>query len=712
MSMRVLPDVLVEGDFPVEFGRYTLLGLLGEGGMARVFKAELQGPEGFRKRAAVKIVRSSVAADNERLRVSLINEARLGGLLHHPNVVDTYDFGEVDGLPYIAMEMVRGLGLEKVLALVDPLPPAIALEIGIQMLAGLDHAHNLEDVDVDSELIHRDLKPSNVIISRDGLVKVMDFGIAKAAAVSSTNTATGMTKGTPSYMSPEQVNGEPLDRRSDLFAMGAILYELFTGKRLFLADSLMSILMAVIQVEERLATSRALEELDTIVPGLAGVIGRCLRRDRTLRYDDAATLEHELKLIARSIEPPPPLKLWIRELMAHEGIGVGESSISTLEPGRHPATTLKTGPAAARTGPTQPAAAPPVTQPTEPAAAAPPPTRPTTPVGIPPTAAPTVAAAAASEVPPTRAQPVPAAPPPTPAQPTPAPPPGTLYREAGVKRRRKKKQGASGLVLLLLGLLVGAVFAAVLVVGAVVLINARDGGGEAASDGVVQTDPVDPADASLGLPDPAVEPTPAARRNRTTPAPRRETTTPAPTELVTTEPADTGEPATEAPVPVEATPTPIEVREAPRADPTPAPTPAPTDAASERDRIRAERLRELGMEGRTQREDKGDDDGPFRLSRARAREVARDDDGIKMRFSVLAGGARCEDPTVTLHYNPPGASWLEAPMRDRDDGSFRVNVTFKPKNQGKSYYWVQAVCPDGATANAGSANDSFEINVE
>ena len=182
---RLLPDVLTDEDFPVEFGRYTLQGLLGEGGMARVFRAELQGPEGFRKPTAIKIVRSSVASDNERLRTSLINEARLGGLLHHPNVVDTYDFGEQDGLPYIAMEYIRGIGLEKVLFLVDPLPPAIAAEIAIQICAGLDHAHNLEDVEGDSELVHRDLKPSNVILSRDGLVKVMDFGIAKAEALSS-----------------------------------------------------------------------------------------------------------------------------------------------------------------------------------------------------------------------------------------------------------------------------------------------------------------------------------------------------------------------------------------------------------------------------------------------------------------------------------------------------------------------------------------------
>ena len=114
--LMIQPDLLRDdSDFPVQFGRYTLNGILGEGGMARVFRAELQGAEGFRKPAAVKIVRSAVAAGNDNLRKALINEARVGGLLHHPNVVETYDYGEVDGHPYIAMEFVRGVVLDEVI---------------------------------------------------------------------------------------------------------------------------------------------------------------------------------------------------------------------------------------------------------------------------------------------------------------------------------------------------------------------------------------------------------------------------------------------------------------------------------------------------------------------------------------------------------------------------------------------------------------------
>ncbi len=313
---RTQPDLLRnESDFPVTFGRYTLQGVLGEGGMARVFRAELQGSEGFRKPAAVKIVRAAVAADNDNLRRALINEARVGGLLHHPNVVETYDYGEVDGHPYIAMELVRGVVLDEVLECVPELEPSRCLDISMQICAGLDHAHNLEAVGQETHLVHRDLKPSNIIISRDGLVKVMDFGIAKASALSTTLTQTGTTKGTPAYMSPEQVGGQKLDRRSDLFSLGAIIVELALGKRLFRGDTLISVLSSVIQVEERLADSDILGQLDAYCAGLGPVVKRCLRVAPGERYTDAAALETDLQTLCTGLPMASPMKLWIGELM-------------------------------------------------------------------------------------------------------------------------------------------------------------------------------------------------------------------------------------------------------------------------------------------------------------------------------------------------------------------------------------------------------------
>ena len=131
---KVRPDLLEDGDFPVSFGRYELLGLLGDGGMARVFRAELKGPRGFRKKAAVKVIRAALGGQNEQLTRALIHEARLGGLLHHPNVVETYDFGELDGQAWIAMELVTGIGLDRLLSIREPVPPPVALEITAQII--------------------------------------------------------------------------------------------------------------------------------------------------------------------------------------------------------------------------------------------------------------------------------------------------------------------------------------------------------------------------------------------------------------------------------------------------------------------------------------------------------------------------------------------------------------------------------------------------
>ena len=319
MPVRILPDLLKEDDFPVTFGRYQLLGILGEGGMARVFRAELQGPSGFRKKTALKVIRASVAAHNEKIRQALINEARLGGLLKHPNIVDTYEFGDVDGQLYIAMELVDGIALDALIEKErDPdnstcLPPQQALAVAAQMCSGLDHAHNIEDNDEPARLVHRDLKPSNVIITRQGLVKLMDFGIAKAASLTTSMTDPGMTKGTPAYMSPEQAAARPLDQRSDLFTMGSILYELVTGRPFFGADTVVALLLAVVHVEEAL-TEDVFGPVDAQVPGLGSVIRKCMRKDRRLRYDSAWQLEAEIKRLQQQLPLGAPLRTYIQSL--------------------------------------------------------------------------------------------------------------------------------------------------------------------------------------------------------------------------------------------------------------------------------------------------------------------------------------------------------------------------------------------------------------
>ncbi|MCO4769403.1 MAG: serine/threonine protein kinase, partial [Deltaproteobacteria bacterium] len=183
------PETLREDDLPVAFGRFTLTGLLGKGGMGRVFRAVLVGPSGFRKDVALKVISGGDREAIAEVRAGLGKEARIGALLSHPNIVDVYDFGDEEGLPWISMELVHGLDLQAMMA-VTRLAPRHVVQLGVAIAAGLEHAHSLQIDDEPAGLVHRDLKPSNVLISRDGIVKVMDFGIAKLTSEGQ-HTATG-----------------------------------------------------------------------------------------------------------------------------------------------------------------------------------------------------------------------------------------------------------------------------------------------------------------------------------------------------------------------------------------------------------------------------------------------------------------------------------------------------------------------------------------
>ncbi len=313
-------DLLRKEDLPYTAGRYRLLEIIGEGGMGRVYRADLLGPQGFRKQCALKVVRldathADVASD------AFINEARLGGLLNHPNVVATLDFGQLEGLPFIAMELVDGVTVDRLIRKVGGgLPRSVALDAAIQTCAGLDHAHDLSDNGRPAVLVHRDLKPSNIIVSRYGAAKVMDFGIAKANDRVGEHTRTGMTKGTPNYMSPEQIDGEPLDRRSDIFAMGALLYIMLVGQHLFEKRSggMLSILLAISRVEEMLEDGTRLAIVDEIVPGLGPVIRRCLRFDPANRYANTRELAADLKRVRGTLPDRATLAEFMDQLYGEE----------------------------------------------------------------------------------------------------------------------------------------------------------------------------------------------------------------------------------------------------------------------------------------------------------------------------------------------------------------------------------------------------------
>jgi len=242
---------------PSRFGPYVLVSLLGEGGMARVFRAVREGPMGFRKELAIKRIREDLTRENDQLVRALINEARLGGQLKHANVVDTYEFGVVEGQHYIAMEFVNGLTLRSLIAGARRrgvrLPRGAVLDLAVQTCKGLEYAHDLSGPDGEPlGLVHRDLKPGNIIISAEGVSKIMDFGIARSATALYQTTATNVTKGTLTFMSPEQLgDARNLDHRSDLFAMGGILFEALTSEVLQSGPTPQAIMWSIVSGDYR-----------------------------------------------------------------------------------------------------------------------------------------------------------------------------------------------------------------------------------------------------------------------------------------------------------------------------------------------------------------------------------------------------------------------------------------------------------------------------
>jgi formylglycine-generating enzyme required for sulfatase activity/serine/threonine protein kinase len=297
------------------FGRYKILNLLGKGGTARVYRAVRSGQMGFGKEVALKVIDPEATADEEAA-LSLVNEARLGGLLRHRNIVEIDDFEQVDGTFYIAMEFIDGWALEKVLTVLKNhkkmVPPTIVLTIMGEICAGLHYAHDRKDRDGSSlNIIHRDLKPGNVMVSRSGEVKIADFGTAKAAT-NVKKTAVGFTRGTPAYMSPEQVAGEPLDRRSDIFALGAILYELVTLRMAFPGENMFAVMRRVLDGD----TEEAKAKMAEISPDLARVMGRCMSPEVSERYQTAKEVADDLAAIAKTLKPGPAIGPWLSEVMA------------------------------------------------------------------------------------------------------------------------------------------------------------------------------------------------------------------------------------------------------------------------------------------------------------------------------------------------------------------------------------------------------------
>lgn len=220
---------------PQPFGKYMLTERIGAGGMAEIFRAIAYGVEGFTKEVCIKRILPTLTADETFIRM-FIAEAKIAVTLHHTNIVQVFDLGRIGEHYFIAMELVKGRDLLQIInqcrAAKQRVPVPIALYIMARVCQGLDYAHRVKSEGRPMGIIHRDVSPSNILVSWEGEVKVADFGIAKAA-FKDEKTVTGTLKGKYGYMSPEQVRGDPVDHRSDIFAAGILLWESLVGKRLF-----------------------------------------------------------------------------------------------------------------------------------------------------------------------------------------------------------------------------------------------------------------------------------------------------------------------------------------------------------------------------------------------------------------------------------------------------------------------------------------------
>ncbi len=283
----------------VDLGKYRVIAELARGGMGVVYLGIARGPAGFRKILVLKVLKPELA-EQEGFVSMFLDEARLAARLSHPNVVQTHEVGTADGRPYLAMEYLEGQTLHRILRRSQhcgaPLPLAYHLKVLVDVLAGLHHAHELLDEEGSPlGVVHRDVSPHNVLITYDGQVKVVDFGIAKALD-SSSDTRTGVLKGKVSYMSPEQTRGEAVDRRADVFAVGVMLWEAVTGRRLWLAKSDVAIL------HERLTTGvpRPREVAPETPDALERIVLRALAEDPRDRYESAAAMRAELESYLRA----------------------------------------------------------------------------------------------------------------------------------------------------------------------------------------------------------------------------------------------------------------------------------------------------------------------------------------------------------------------------------------------------------------------------
>jgi serine/threonine-protein kinase len=277
-------------------GRYEILSTLGKGGMGVVYRAR---DTTLDEDVALKVLRPDVIKDDPTLLERFKQEIRLARRITHRNVLRTHDIGETDGAPYISMEYLEGVTLKDLISSKGALPLGVGLRIAKQMCQGLEAAHH-------QGVVHRDIKPQNMLILPEtGELKIMDFGIArvsdvKAGQTPSTSglTTAGTVMGTPDYIPPEQAQGAPADYRSDIYSLGVVLFEVFTGRLPFTGDTIMNIVLA--HIRNPPPAPRSVNP--HIPPALEEVILRALQKDPAARYQTVDEMLRDLGDVSSSVD--------------------------------------------------------------------------------------------------------------------------------------------------------------------------------------------------------------------------------------------------------------------------------------------------------------------------------------------------------------------------------------------------------------------------
>ncbi len=303
---------------PNQLNHYTILEPLGQGGMGEVYLAE---DTKLHRKVAIKVLSGLMSSDPER-RERFEREARAVAALNHPSIVTIHSVEEADGVPFLTMELVEGRLLSSVIP-AEGMPLDALLRVGIGVSDAMSAAHQ-------RGITHRDLKPANVMVTPDGRVKVLDFGLAKLRdpAIDANGltqlpqaglTGEGRIIGTVAYMSPEQAEGKPVDPRSDIFSLGVMLHEMATGQRPFQGDTNVSVISSILK-----DTPSAITDLNPrLPPGLAKIIRRSLAKDPSRRYQTATDLRNELEELQQEVDSGVTVSMSASRSSARRSLPIG-----------------------------------------------------------------------------------------------------------------------------------------------------------------------------------------------------------------------------------------------------------------------------------------------------------------------------------------------------------------------------------------------------